>query len=346
MTWNRGRGRMLAGLALAAAALVGFGALAGKPSPAHALTNCTVVESNVALDAQETAFLTLINNYRAENGRSPLGASTNLNRASVWMGGDMGAKKYFSHTDSGGRSVSTRVQQCGYPGNAGENIAAGSVWDTAQEVFAAWKASSGHNANMLNSSYKYIGIGRVYTSGSPYGWYWVTDFGFVNDGTSGGASATSTPTRTPTRTPTSAGAATPTPTRTATRTPTAAVSTPTRTATRTPTRTPTSGATPTRTSTPPAAAATKATMKTPAPGSTLPGTSAMFAWNGGSGAEYYWLQVGSSAGGQDLYSASPGLATAATVSNLPRGGQPLYVRLWSKLPAGWEYADYTYKAAP
>ncbi|MGH2610499.1 MAG: CAP domain-containing protein, partial [Tepidiformaceae bacterium] len=147
--------------------------------------------------------LTLINNHRAQNGRSALQMSTNLNRASTWMVVDLATKNYFSHTDSLGRSPSTRAQNCDYPGGAGENLAAGTVRDTAQEAFDAWRASSGHNANMLNSSYQMIGIARYYRSGSTYGWYWATNFGLVNDGTSaggggGGAVATPTPTRTPT----------------------------------------------------------------------------------------------------------------------------------------------------
>src|SRR5207302_1205734 len=56
---------------------------------------------------------------------------------------------------------------------------------TAQQVFDIWQNSAGHNTNMLNSTYQMIGIARAYTSGSPYGWYWVTDFGLVNDGTNG-----------------------------------------------------------------------------------------------------------------------------------------------------------------
>ena len=30
---------------------------------------------------------------------------------------------------------------------------------------------------MLGANYTAIGIGRAYTAGSPYGWYWTTDFG-------------------------------------------------------------------------------------------------------------------------------------------------------------------------
>ena len=202
---------------------------------AAALTNCTV--SGDSLDSQETAFLTLINNYRAANGRSALKVSPNLNRASTWLGQDMGSKAYFSHTDSLGRSPSTRAQNCGYAGGAGENIAAGTVWDTAQEAFDAWRNSSGHNANMLNSSYRVIGIARVQVPGSPYNWYWVTNFGTYDDSGSGTPSPTASPTATATPRP-----STPTPTAT----PRPPSPTPTASATATPTRTATPTATPRR----------------------------------------------------------------------------------------------------
>lgn len=221
-----------AGVAALAAALLLAGIFALPSRPASAVTNCSVSDSAVSLDVEEAKFLQLINTYRAQNGLGALKASTNLNRAAAWMAQDLGANAYFSHTDSLGRAPSTRVQNCGYPGGAGENIAAGTVQDTAQEAFTMWQNSAGHNANMLNGSYTMIGIARAYVSGSPYGWYWVTPFGLVDDGTSGGS--TTTPTATPTKTAT----ATPTPTKTATPPPTqTATATPTRTATPAPTTT-------------------------------------------------------------------------------------------------------------
>ncbi|MCK9518245.1 MAG: CAP domain-containing protein [Dehalococcoidia bacterium] len=194
--------RNLSAAGLGAAMLASSALFALSAEPASALTNCTVPDSAVALDSEETRFLQLINDYRAQNGLGALTISTNLNRAAAWMVQDLGEKAYFSHTDSLGRSPSTRAQDCGYPGGAGENLAAGTVRDTAQEAFDAWKASSGHNANMLNSSYKVIGIARTYVSGSPYGWYWGTSFGLVNDGTSGGGNTGGTTTPPPpTQTP-------------------------------------------------------------------------------------------------------------------------------------------------
>lgn len=426
------RGTLIAAVGALAITVAAFAGI-GFDGRADALTNCTVTDNSV--DAEETAFLGLINVYRAQNGLSALTMSTNLNRAATWMGADMGAKRYFSHTDSLGRSPSTRAIQCDYPQGAGENIAAGTNWSSASSVFNAWKASSGHNANMLNGSYRQIGIARVFTSGSPYGWYWVTDFGTTNDGTSGGGTnpsptqppgSTPTPTQAPVSGPAnisspstgstlpgatatfswspasggleyfiyvgssvgsnslvgrSVGTATST---TVTNLPTngstvyvrlwtrfatgwqyrdtsyraasgagagstsvAATATPTRTPTSAPNTTATATRTPTRTATPTAAASSpKAAITSPAPGAQLTGTTQQFWWSAGVGAIEYRLQVGASPGETDYADMWVGLSLNANVSGLPRGGQTIYVRLWTYLSSGWQYNDYTFRAAP
>lgn len=162
------------------------------PITPHAQTTTT-------LDAEEQAFLTLINNYRQQNGLSPLQASVSLTNAAKWMSADMAAKNYFSHTDSLGRDPFVRMASFGYNYNAykGENIAAG--YSDAANTFNQWKNSAGHNANMLNANYKVIGIGRVANTASTYRYYWTTDFGGYVDQV---ISPTGNPTPTPTPTPT------------------------------------------------------------------------------------------------------------------------------------------------
>jgi len=91
-------------------------------------------------------------------------------------------------------------------------------------------------------------------------------------------------------------------------------------------------------------ASTPALLK-PAPGSTLPGSTATFCWSAGSGVSQYWLDVGTSAAGpSNIYSQSAGTSTSVTVGDLPTDGSTLYVRLWYLLSSGWQYADYTYTA--
>lgn len=141
-------------------------------------------------DDQQTAFLALINSYRAQNGAAALQISPTLQTASTWMSNDMATHNYASHTDSLGRSVGARLAAFGYTYSPyGENIAGG--FSDAQTVFNQWlnacdpdtsgTCTYAHRVNMVNPSYKAIGIGRVYNASSTYGWYWTTDFGAVLD---------------------------------------------------------------------------------------------------------------------------------------------------------------------
>ncbi len=83
-------------------------------------------------------------------------------------------------------------------------------------------------------------------------------------------------------------------------------------------------------------------MSSPTPGSTLPSDSAKFVWVAGSGTSAYWLYVGTTPGGRDIYTQSQGSSLQATVSGLPTDGSSVYVRLWSRVSGAWQYADYSY----
>ncbi len=134
-------------------------------------------DADAALDSEEQAFLNVINSYRQANGLRALSLNAKLNAAADWMSNDMAAKNYFSHTDSLGRDPFQRMADFGYDYNTwkAENLTAGI--DAAQAAFDLFKASPGHDANMLNPNFKVIGIGRAYAAGSTYGWYWAADFG-------------------------------------------------------------------------------------------------------------------------------------------------------------------------
>jgi hypothetical protein len=91
--------------------------------------------------------------------------------------------------------------------------------------------------------------------------------------------------------------------------------------------------------------ATPAEISSPAPGSTLPGTSTTFHWNAGFGASQYWLYVGTTGvGSSNIWNENQGTNTSRTVTGLPINGMTVYVRLWTLLPSGWAFHDYTYTA--
>ena len=82
-------------------------------------------------------------------------------------------------------------------------------------------------------------------------------------------------------------------------------------------------------------------MVAPVPGSGFGSSTVSFSWTAGSGVTQYWLFVGTTVGGSDLYSQSTGTNLSATASGLPTTA-PVYVRLWSLVGGVWQYTDYGY----
>ena len=126
-----------------------------------------------------------------------------------------------------------------------------------------------------------------------------------------------------------------TPTPTPTPNPTA---TPTPTSTATPTATPTPTVTPT-----PTPATGAAVMSNPPPGSTFTSSSVTFTWRAGS-ATAYFLFVGSSLHGADIYNSGLVTVLSKTVNNIPTDGRTIYVTLGSQVNGSWSTKDYTYTA--
>ncbi len=86
-----------------------------------------------------------------------------------------------------------------------------------------------------------------------------------------------------------------------------------------------------------------ASLTSPAPGSTLTGSSATFAWNPGAGPAEFMLFLGTEgAGSANLYDSGSTTATSVSVSGLPENGAALYVRLYWYMNGAWQYANYTY----
>jgi hypothetical protein len=147
-------------------------------------------QAATSYSAQETAFVNSLNQYRASKGLQPLLVSDDISEACYRHNHDMAKYKFFSHYSvksdwfAANASPWTRMSASGYTYSTSkaENIAAGQ--STAALVFAAWKASSGHNTNMLGSAYKVIGVSFYTLPGAPYVYYWTTDFGGYVDSTS------------------------------------------------------------------------------------------------------------------------------------------------------------------
>jgi uncharacterized protein YkwD len=138
----------------------------------------TDTSSGTGLEAFEAEVAKLVNAFRAQNGKKALTVDSKLNTAAEKHSDDMAFNDFFSHTGSDGSRVGARVSAAGYDWRSvGENIAAGQ--STPQKVFDAWKASSGHRANMLGS-WEDMGVGYEYLSSDTgkvnYHHYWTLDF--------------------------------------------------------------------------------------------------------------------------------------------------------------------------
>jgi uncharacterized protein YkwD len=230
---------------------LGFNGLAAAaPAPsANVQTSLHADSSGYCMTTDEQSLLQMINNYRALNGLAQLVAVQTLGASSDYHSLDMATNNYMSHTLFDGTTWSQNMTNFGYPtgGWRGENLAGG--YPTPQGAFEGWKASTGHNATMLDPSAKAIGIGYAYNANASLDWYWTTDFGDKITSAAvlcgGNPVPTATSTSAPAPTSTNAPSPTNTPLPTVTSTPT-----PQPTATQTPIPQPTATQTPAPTSTP------------------------------------------------------------------------------------------------
>jgi uncharacterized protein YkwD len=115
--------------------------------------------------------LALVNSERGKVGCSPLTVNAKLTKAAQDHSQDMADHRNMSHTGSDGSSPGDRITRAGYNWSAyGENVAYG--YSTPESVMEAWMTSPGHKRNILDCTYKEIGIGLAQP-----GHYWTQDFG-------------------------------------------------------------------------------------------------------------------------------------------------------------------------
>ena len=118
----------------------------------------------------ESEVIRLVNEIRVKNGLSQLKENWELSRVARYKSQDMKDNNYFSHTSPIYGSPFNMIKNFGISyRSAAENIAKGQA--TPQAVVNAWMNSSGHRANILNSSYTEIGVGYVES-----GKYWTQMF--------------------------------------------------------------------------------------------------------------------------------------------------------------------------
>ncbi|KOU20399.1 RNA polymerase [Streptomyces sp. WM6372] len=117
--------------------------------------------------------IALVNSERAAAGCGPLKEDPQLRSAAQGHSDDMAARSFFDHTNPDGADPGKRTTAAGYRWSTyGENIARGQ--QTAASVMDSWMKSPGHRANILNCSFKDIGVGIHSGPGGPW---WTQNFG-------------------------------------------------------------------------------------------------------------------------------------------------------------------------
>lgn len=145
------------------------GTTGGSTSTGNSGTSGTQTSS---MNSDEKEVFDLINKQRTNNGLPALKNDSEVQRIARIKAQDMVDNNYFSHNSPtyGSPFDMLKSFKVSYK-TAGENIAANSSNSSA---VTAWMNSSGHKANILNSSFNYTGIGVV--SSPRYGKMYVQMF--------------------------------------------------------------------------------------------------------------------------------------------------------------------------
>ncbi|MGI5922276.1 MAG: CAP domain-containing protein [Syntrophomonadaceae bacterium] len=140
-----------------------------KPAPAPTPAPKTSVKAS----DMQTEMLGYINAARAKVNAAPLTLDKALSDGAYLKSKDMAVNKYFDHNSPTYGSPFAMMSKLGIDyRTAGENIAKNISVKGAHEAFMN---SPGHKANILNKSYKKIGLGFYQSGQYLYVTQWFTD---------------------------------------------------------------------------------------------------------------------------------------------------------------------------
>ncbi|WP_175439136.1 CAP domain-containing protein [Streptomyces vilmorinianum] len=115
----------------------------------------------------------LANAERAKAGCAPLRSDGRLRTSAQAHADDMARRDYYEHNSPEGRDAGDRIRAAGYAWFTwAENIHRGPK--SPAEAMEDWMKSDGHRRNILNCSFKDIGVGVTLTANGPW---WVQNFG-------------------------------------------------------------------------------------------------------------------------------------------------------------------------
>jgi uncharacterized protein YkwD len=160
-------------LLLPAAAAIAALALPAVSSAASACPGASAQPTATNSAAVRSATLCLLNRERAAHGLGSLREHRSLEHAATNYAGLMVREDFFGHVSPGGSTMAERIKRTSYLNGThgwslGENLAWGSgSSSTPAQIVNAWMHSPPHRANILDGSFREIGIGVA--SGAPTG---------------------------------------------------------------------------------------------------------------------------------------------------------------------------------
>jgi len=164
--------------------------LAATAAPAHAACSGAGAAPDGHNGAKmRRATLCLLNVQRRAHGLRALRENAKLRGAAARYSRLMVRQGFFDHVSPSGSTLQSRVTATHYLDGArswsiGENIAYGTgPYATPRSIVRSWMHSPGHRANILNGTFRDIGIGIA--TGAPVqgrrdadGGTYTTDFGY------------------------------------------------------------------------------------------------------------------------------------------------------------------------
>ncbi len=126
-----------------------------------------MASDNVSVSTRDAGrAAVIISEYRRSHGLHDVAADDGLNAAAAFQARAVAEAGRLSHG-----AFASRMQSYRIGGYSAENLSAGS--DDVAGAIGRWKASAGHNENLLMPQARRIGLARADSPGVGYKHYWA-----------------------------------------------------------------------------------------------------------------------------------------------------------------------------
>jgi uncharacterized protein YkwD len=161
--------RRIVGPAIAAILLA---SAVAAPAGARQARSAGPARVSTAMRALESGILVDLNRVRVQYGLAPLRSSGRLSAAASQHSREMARVGYFSHNSADGGAFWRRIERY-YPSSGyrswsvGENLLWSSPDVDAAGAIKMWMGSPEHRANLLNASWREVGLSAVHSDSAP-----------------------------------------------------------------------------------------------------------------------------------------------------------------------------------